>query len=188
MSEPWQWPLLLRPVAFHYEGKQGACAGGADCSEAVLGVGTPVIWFAALAALLALIVWYVATRDWRAGAVLLSYAVGWLPWFYFAIAYNRTMFLFYAIPMVPFMVLAITLCAGLADRPGGEDAGGRLPAQAHARGRRRRRVRPAGIDQLLVAASGTVSRTDPLRRVEGQDAVQQPMDLTPITIRQIVVS
>jgi dolichyl-phosphate-mannose--protein O-mannosyl transferase len=129
MSEPWSWPLLLRPVAFHYEGKQGACAGGADCSEAVLGVGTPVIWFGALAALLALIVWYIATRDWRAGAVLLAYAVGWLPWFYFAIASNRTMFLFYAIPMVPFMVLAITLCAGWLIGPAVKTAGGRLPAR-----------------------------------------------------------
>ncbi len=128
-SEPWSWPLLLRPVAFHYEGKQGACTGGADCSEAVLGVGTPVIWFGALAALVALIVWYVSTRVWRAGAVLLAYAVGWLPWFYFAIAANRTMFLFYAIPMVPFMVLAITLCAGWLIGPAVRTADGRLPTR-----------------------------------------------------------
>ncbi|WP_214325960.1 dolichyl-phosphate-mannose--protein mannosyltransferase [Nonomuraea sediminis] len=116
MSDPWQWPLLLRPVAFYYEGKQNAC-GVKDCSEAVLGVGTPVIWFGAIAALIALVAWYVASRDWRAGAVLLAYAAGWLPWFYWAIADNRTMFLFYAIPMVPFMVLAITLCAGLIIGP-----------------------------------------------------------------------
>ncbi|MGV9779157.1 phospholipid carrier-dependent glycosyltransferase, partial [Streptosporangium sp. NPDC003464] len=57
------------------------------------------------------------TRDWRAGAVLLAYAVGWLPWFYWAIADNRTMFLFYAIPMVPFMILAIVLAAGLLIGP-----------------------------------------------------------------------
>ncbi|MFI6296018.1 dolichyl-phosphate-mannose--protein mannosyltransferase [Nonomuraea sp. NPDC050790] len=124
-SEPWQWPLLLRPVAFYYEGKQTGC-GVKDCSEAVLGVGTPVIWFGALAALVALIAWYVASRDWRAGAVLLAYAVGWLPWFYYAIADNRTMFLFYAIPMVPFMVLAITLCAGLLIGPAAPP-GGPLP-------------------------------------------------------------
>ncbi|MEU8245225.1 phospholipid carrier-dependent glycosyltransferase [Nonomuraea sp. NPDC048916] len=126
MSDPWQWPLLLRPVAFHYEGREGAC-GAKDCSEAVLGVGTPVIWFGALAALVALIAWYVASRDWRAGAVLLAYAMGWLPWFYFAIAHNRTMFLFYAIPMVPFMVLAITLCAGVLIGPAAHPFGGALP-------------------------------------------------------------
>ncbi|NRQ35004.1 phospholipid carrier-dependent glycosyltransferase [Nonomuraea sp. NN258] len=128
MSEPWQWPMLLRPVAFFYEGKPGAC-GGQDCSQAVLGVGTPVIWFGALAALVALIAWYVATRDWRAGAVLWSYAVGWLPWFFFAIVENRTMFLFYAIPMVPFMILAITLCAGLLIGPAGQTATGAAPTR-----------------------------------------------------------
>ncbi|MFI7534437.1 dolichyl-phosphate-mannose--protein mannosyltransferase [Streptosporangium sp. NPDC049376] len=115
-SEPWSWPLLLRPVAFFYEGPKNAC--GADtCSQAVLGVGTPVIWYGGLAALVAMIAWYVATRDWRAGAVLLGYAAGWLPWFYWALADHRTMFMFYAIPMVPFMILAITLAAGLIIGP-----------------------------------------------------------------------
>ncbi len=66
-----------------------------------------------LIALIAMVTWYVATRDWRAGAVLVGYAAGWLPWFYFAIAGNRTMFLFYAMPLVPFMVLAIVLALGL---------------------------------------------------------------------------
>jgi dolichyl-phosphate-mannose-protein mannosyltransferase len=60
-----------------------------------------------------MIAWYVSHRDWRAGAALLGYAAGWLPWFYFSIADHRTMFLFYAIPMVPFMVLAIVLALGL---------------------------------------------------------------------------
>ncbi|MCG5220492.1 dolichyl-phosphate-mannose--protein mannosyltransferase, partial [Streptosporangium soli] len=115
-SEPWQWPLLLRPVAFFYEGPQNACGGG-NCSQAVLGVGTPIIWFAALAAMVAMIAWYVATRDWRAGSVLLAYAAGWLPWFYYAVADNRTMFLFYMIPVVPFMILAIVLAAGLLIGP-----------------------------------------------------------------------
>jgi dolichyl-phosphate-mannose--protein O-mannosyl transferase len=127
MSDPWQWPLLLRPVAFYYESRQGVCGGAQDCSEAVLGVGTPVIWFGALAALIGLIAWYVATRDWRAGAVLLAYAIGWLPWFYFAIAENRTMFLFYAMPMVPFMVLAITLCAGWLIGPAAKRLDGTVP-------------------------------------------------------------
>ncbi|MCA2225714.1 dolichyl-phosphate-mannose--protein mannosyltransferase [Nonomuraea aurantiaca] len=127
MSDPWQWPLLLRPVAFYYEGNKGGACGAKDCAEAVLGVGTPVIWFGALAALIALIAWYVATRDWRAGAVLLAYAMGWLPWFYFAITENRTMFLFYAVPMVPFMVLAITLCAGLLIGPSAKTPGGAVP-------------------------------------------------------------
>ncbi|WP_189167216.1 dolichyl-phosphate-mannose--protein mannosyltransferase, partial [Sphaerisporangium melleum] len=117
-SQPWQWPLLLRPVAFFYESPTTGC-GSDRCSQAVLGVGTPVIWYAGFAALVALVAWYVSTRDWRAGAVLLTYAVGWLPWFYYAIADNRTMFLFYTAPMIPFMILALTLVVGLVIGPAG---------------------------------------------------------------------
>ncbi|MBB6476415.1 dolichyl-phosphate-mannose--protein mannosyltransferase [Sphaerisporangium rubeum] len=114
-SRPWEWPLLLRPVAFFYESPTGC---GADkCSQAVLGVGTPVIWYGAVAALVGLIAWYVSGRDWRPGGVLLAYAVGWLPWFYYAITDNRTMFLFYTAPMIPFMILAIVLVAGLVIGP-----------------------------------------------------------------------
>ncbi|MBB4700702.1 dolichyl-phosphate-mannose--protein O-mannosyl transferase [Sphaerisporangium siamense] len=122
-SEPWEWPLLLRPVAFFYEGP--ACGTG-KCAQAVLGVGTPVIWYGALIALIGLIAWYVATRDWRAGAVLLAYAVGWLPWFYYAIADNRTMFLFYTAPMLPFMAIALALAAGLLIGPAGARPNRRL--------------------------------------------------------------
>ncbi|MEV0351939.1 phospholipid carrier-dependent glycosyltransferase [Nonomuraea sp. NPDC050680] len=114
MSDPWTWPVLFRPVSFFYPTDLPPSACGADkCSQAVLGVGTPAVWFAALLALLALIAWYVATRDWRAGAVLLTFAAGWLPWFYYAVADQRTMYLFYMIPVVPFMVLALVLVAGL---------------------------------------------------------------------------
>ncbi len=115
MSEPWTWPVLFRPVSFHYPAELPPSACGADsCSQAVLGVGTPALWYGAVLALLGLVVRYVASRDWRAGAVLLTYGAGWLPWVYYATAQNRTMYLFYMIPLVPFMVLALTLGAGLA--------------------------------------------------------------------------
>jgi dolichyl-phosphate-mannose--protein O-mannosyl transferase len=114
MSEPWQWPLLIRPVSFYYPSDLPSSACGADkCSQAILGVGTPALWYGAALALIAIVAWYVATRDWRAGATLLAFAAGWLPWFYYAIADNRTMYLFYMIPVVPFMVLAVVLALGL---------------------------------------------------------------------------
>jgi dolichyl-phosphate-mannose--protein O-mannosyl transferase len=114
MSEPWTWPLLIRPVSFHYPSDlPPSSCGAASCAQAVLGVGTPALWYAALLALAGTVVLYARRRDWRAGAVLLAYAVGWLPWFYYALADDRTMYLFYMIPVVPFMVLAIVLAAGL---------------------------------------------------------------------------
>lgn len=105
-SKPWTWPLLSRPVAYYWESFQ--CDTG-ECARAVLGVGTPAIWWAAMPATLAMLVWWIRTRDWRAGAILVGVAAGWLPW----LAVSRTAFLFYMLPAVPFMVLGITICLGL---------------------------------------------------------------------------
>jgi dolichyl-phosphate-mannose--protein O-mannosyl transferase len=57
--------------------------------------------------------WRLVSRlDWRAGAVLVSFLVGYLPWFY-EDGKHRTMFLFYLLPSVPFMVLMITMAIGM---------------------------------------------------------------------------
>ncbi|WP_311931815.1 phospholipid carrier-dependent glycosyltransferase [Microbispora sp. H11081] len=128
-SDPWSWPLLLRPTLFFYQAPRGTC-GAASCSQAILGTGTPVIWYAGLLALLAVLVRYATTRDWRAGAVVLAYAAGWLPWFYFALADDRTMYLFYALPAVPFMILAIVLACGLVLGPPGASSSRRSTAAA----------------------------------------------------------
>jgi dolichyl-phosphate-mannose-protein mannosyltransferase len=109
-SWPWDWPVLARPVAFFYNEPKTGC-GGVRCSREILGIGTPALWWGALVALIVCIgIWAVA-RDWRAGAVLLGFLAGWLPWFYYAFG-DRTMFIFYATPMIPFMCLAIVLTLG----------------------------------------------------------------------------
>jgi dolichyl-phosphate-mannose--protein O-mannosyl transferase len=51
-------------------------------------------------------------RDWRAAAILLSFLAGYLPWFYEDID-HRTMFLFYLLPDVPFMCLALAMGLGM---------------------------------------------------------------------------
>ncbi|MEO3875244.1 phospholipid carrier-dependent glycosyltransferase [Nonomuraea sp. B12E4] len=137
MSEPWHWPLLLRAIPFHHKADLPPSACGADqCAQAVLGVGTPALWYGAVLALIGLIAWYVSSRDWRAGATLLAFAAGWLPWFYYALADDRTMYLFYMIPVVPFMVLATVLVAGQIlgrqDAPPGRRAVGAAGVGAYA--------------------------------------------------------
>ncbi|MEU3452018.1 phospholipid carrier-dependent glycosyltransferase [Micromonospora sp. NPDC006766] len=113
-SWPWQWLLLGRPVAFHYSGT-GSC-GAPSCSEEILLLGTPLLWWSFLPALAALAWLGLARRDWRAGAILLSVAAGLLPWFWYALD-NRTMFSFYAAPAVPFLVLAVTYVLGAIATP-----------------------------------------------------------------------
>lgn len=74
-----------------------------------------------MAALIAIGWLWVAHRDWRAAAVLVGVAAGILPWFRDDLN-HRTMFLFYALPALPFLVLAITLGIGLALGPAGAPA------------------------------------------------------------------
>ncbi|MFC3994791.1 dolichyl-phosphate-mannose--protein mannosyltransferase [Nocardiopsis sediminis] len=112
-STPWEWLIMRTPVAFYYNGEETTC--GADrCSSTVLSIGTPAVWWLSLLALVVMFGWWITHRDWRAGAVLLGVAAGWLPW----LAYpERTMFVFYALPMLPFLALAITLMLGRALGP-----------------------------------------------------------------------
>jgi dolichyl-phosphate-mannose-protein mannosyltransferase len=114
-SQPWTWLLLSRPVSFYYATPKGC--GSASCSQEILAIGTPLIWWAGIPALLVCLAWWLTRRDWRAGAVLLGVAAGWLPWFWFAWHDNRTEFYFYAVAFDPFLVIAITLCLGLIIGP-----------------------------------------------------------------------
>ncbi|MFI6779636.1 dolichyl-phosphate-mannose--protein mannosyltransferase [Micromonospora sp. NPDC050276] len=119
-SWPWQWLLLGRPVAFHWSG-DGAC-GAPSCASEILLLGTPLLWWSFLPALVALAWLGLARRDWRAGAILLTVAAGLLPWFWFALD-GRTMFSFYAAPAVPFLVLAVVYVLGALIAPAGADVG-----------------------------------------------------------------
>ncbi|MBV9293322.1 MAG: phospholipid carrier-dependent glycosyltransferase [Frankiales bacterium] len=111
LSRPWGWLFLMRPVLFYYEAPSHGC-GAVSCSQDVLSVGTPAIWWVTVPALLAMLWRWVSRFDWRAGAILLSFLAGYLPWF-IADGQHRTMFLFYMLPVVPFMVLAITMTIGM---------------------------------------------------------------------------
>ncbi|PWU50214.1 phospholipid carrier-dependent glycosyltransferase [Micromonospora sp. S4605] len=115
-SWPWQWLLLGRPVAFYWSG-DGAC-GAPSCASEILLLGTPLLWWSFLPALVALVWLGVARRDWRAGAILLCVAAGLLPWFWFALD-GRTMFSFYTAPALPFLVLAVAYVLGSIVSPAG---------------------------------------------------------------------
>jgi dolichyl-phosphate-mannose-protein mannosyltransferase len=114
-SQPWTWLFISRPVSFFYATPK--TCGVPSCSQEVLAIGTPLIWYASVPAILACLAWWLIRRDWRAGAVLLGLAAGLLPWFWFAWHDHRTEFYFYAVAFDPFLVIAITLCLGLLIGP-----------------------------------------------------------------------
>ncbi|MEU9077124.1 phospholipid carrier-dependent glycosyltransferase [Kitasatospora sp. NPDC048538] len=117
-SNPWSWLVLGRPVSFFYESPKQGQSGctAAECAREVLGIGTPLLWWAAVVALVYCLWRWAARRDWRAGALLCGLAAGYLPWFAYQ---QRTIFLFYAVVFVPFLVLAVTMLVGALIGPAG---------------------------------------------------------------------
>ena len=107
-SPAWGWLLQARPTSFFYEGDLVGC-GQEPCSAAVNAVGNPVIWWAGTLALLHQAYRAVFVRDWRAGAVVVAFLAGWAPWLLYP---DRTIFAFYSVVFVPYVVAALTLSLG----------------------------------------------------------------------------
>ncbi|MDT4959110.1 MAG: dolichyl-phosphate-mannose-protein mannosyltransferase [Pseudonocardiales bacterium] len=108
-SSQWSWLVLGRPVDFSYNGSEKTC-GSSTCAREILLIGTPLMWWAFVPALLWLAWHWFTTRDWRAGAVWVAFVAGWFVWFPDA---KRTKFLFYMAPLVPFLIIAVTLGLGV---------------------------------------------------------------------------
>lgn len=121
-AHPLGWIVQWRPTSFYYptevsglQGQAAVDACGADqCSQAITALGNPVLWWCGAAAILVALVWLIRFRDWRAGAVLSGIAAGWLPWFLYA---HRTIFTFYSIAFLPWVVLTLTYVLGLVIGP-----------------------------------------------------------------------
>jgi len=115
-SHPAGWLLLARPVSYYYPAGIGPGRYGCEidsCSREVLSIGTPAIWWASIAMLVAMLWLWVSKRDWRTATVLLMVLTAIVPWIRDDLD-GRTMFLFYALPAVPFMCLGLALVAGWA--------------------------------------------------------------------------
>ena len=112
-SNPWSWFVMGRPVAFYYEapktGQQGCTPSMGTCSAEVLALGNPLLWWFATGAILFLFWRWIGRRDWRAAAILAGIAAGVGPWLWYA---QRTIFSFYAVAFLPFMVLGATMAIG----------------------------------------------------------------------------
>ncbi len=128
-SHPWSWLVVGRPTAFDYRGYTQGERGCrfTECSRAVTDLGNPVIWWGGTIAIVVLIVVWLLGRDWRAGAILAGLAGGYLPWFIYA---ERTIYTFYAVAFVPYVVLALTFCLGLILGPRTSSADRRLTGAA----------------------------------------------------------
>jgi dolichyl-phosphate-mannose-protein mannosyltransferase len=115
-SWPWQWLILGRPVAFYWSSEAGC--GEPNCAAEIMLLGTPVLWWSFVPALVGLTWFGLSRRDWRAWPIGLGVLAGIVPWFYFEVK-HRTMFYFYALPAEPFLILAVVYVLGaLINGPG----------------------------------------------------------------------
>lgn len=119
-SWPWQWLLLGRPVAFYWS-NAGPCDGSSCAAEIVL-LGTPVLWWSFIPALIGMTWIGISKRDWRAAAIGIGAAAGIVPWFWNELD-SRTMFYFYALPAEPFLVMAVVYVLGAIIGPSPKHGG-----------------------------------------------------------------
>ena len=101
-SNPWAWLILGRPTSFFYATPK--TCGASSCSQEILALGTPLLWWSGVIALVATFGYWIVRREWQSGLILLAFSAGYLPWF---LIQKRTMFSFYAIAIEPFFILAI---------------------------------------------------------------------------------
>jgi dolichyl-phosphate-mannose--protein O-mannosyl transferase len=90
----------LRPISFYVK-------NFGTSTEQILAIGNPFIfWMSVIALPYVLFAWR-RTRDWRGGFLVVAVLGQYLPWF----VQTRPTFFFYVLPLVPFMVLAVTWLA-----------------------------------------------------------------------------
>ncbi|MDO4613814.1 MAG: phospholipid carrier-dependent glycosyltransferase [Actinomycetaceae bacterium] len=101
-----QWILDLRPTSMMWLTDSSS---GSELVRASTTIGNPFLWWLGVAALLFVLVVLVWLRDWRAGYLVMGYAGLWAPWL---IYWDRTIFMFYTIVLVPFVVLSVVFLIG----------------------------------------------------------------------------
>ncbi|MFK5633330.1 dolichyl-phosphate-mannose--protein mannosyltransferase [Ornithinimicrobium sp. LYQ103] len=117
-SNPWSWVVQWRPTLFYAQWPERGEKGceSASCVEYIASLGNVFLWWGAAFGMLVVVVLWLFGRDWRAGAVLSGIVAGWLPWFLYQ---TRTVYSFYAVAFVPWLVLVVVCCLGLVLGPAG---------------------------------------------------------------------
>lgn len=114
MAKPSGWLLQMRPTSFYWQSNDtlGADAYQCDtrnCVRAITSIGNIPIWWAAFVAVFVVVAYVALKRDWRGWVVLAGYIGLYLPWFMY---WDRTIFTFYTVAFVPFVILALTVALG----------------------------------------------------------------------------
>lgn len=99
-SSPWTWPLMLHPVQYFRD-----TAGGSV--RTIVALGNPALWWGFLVLVPIGVVGLWRRATWREALIFGGYLAMYLPW----LIVPRSQFLFYMLPAVPFMCLAVAAIA-----------------------------------------------------------------------------
>jgi dolichyl-phosphate-mannose--protein O-mannosyl transferase len=112
-TNPGSWLVDGRPLGIDAqsggENVLPGCPAGDSCVRQVLAIGTPVLWWFGVVALIIGLYYWLSRKDWRFGMPLVCVLTGWLPWFRWD---QRPIFFYYAVAIIPFTVIAVTLVLG----------------------------------------------------------------------------
>lgn len=115
-SKAWSWPLVLRPVAYHWEWQpeEEVVAGTERKVAHINAMGNVLTWYGALVAGGWLVIR--SARKWRAETVVAAaWASQYVPW----LLVPRPLFFFYMTPAVPFMMIGLAAGLHALGRDGG---------------------------------------------------------------------
>lgn len=115
-STGWSWPLLKRPVSLYFvETPDGRYAE-------ILAVGNPIVWWPGLLALVYVAIRWLRARSGRAAdsIIVVSFIGTYVPWLVGSPG-REQYFLYYFLPSVPFLILALaSVCRDFWTRLGGK--------------------------------------------------------------------
>jgi dolichyl-phosphate-mannose-protein mannosyltransferase len=106
-SPPYTWLLLKRPVAYFFE-----TATNGDYRE-IMATGNPFVWWPSIAALVYVAVDRVTApeRGRASGVILAGFGFTYLPWLLIGLSPRSAVFVFYLLPTLPFLCLALAYVA-----------------------------------------------------------------------------
>jgi dolichyl-phosphate-mannose-protein mannosyltransferase len=119
----WGWLFDARPVLYYagyphapapgasaaaVNASLGCHSGGDGCARMIYDLGTPAIWWVSIP-VMCFMLYLVFKRDWRGSALLVPFLFLYAPWL---VQFKRTMFFFYALPLLPFICIALAVTIG----------------------------------------------------------------------------
>lgn len=105
-SPPWSWILLKRPVAYYVApGSPEGFVGS------ITALGSPLVWWSFLPAFAFTVFAWMRHRDFLRpeGLILAGITFTYVPWFVLSSG-RSAVFIFYLLPVVPFMCLTLAYC------------------------------------------------------------------------------